>query len=120
MTRAEALRRTTAGIGVAVGLGALVAPARLLRLYGVNPNELGGAGELGWRLFAVRNLFVGGAALGGNHTARAMVLPVQAADQALFVHALRTGSVPARAGIGAMATSGVIVALELAARRAGG
>ena len=120
MRRADALQRTTAGIALAVGIGALVAPRKLLGVYGVAPGEVGGAGELGWRLFAVRNLFVGGAALGGNPTARAMVLPVQAADQALFLHALRTGSVPARAAIGAMATSGVIVALELAARRAGG
>jgi hypothetical protein len=115
---AETLRRATAGLALAVGAGAVLAPARLLSVYGVEPGALGGVGALGWRLFGVRNLFVGGAAWCGDATARAMIPPVQAADQALFAHALRTSSVPAAAAIGAMATSGLIVALELAARRA--
>ena len=117
--KAEALHRTTAGIALAVGIGAALAPARLLQVYGVDPDEMGGPGALGWRLFAVRNLAVGLAAMGGNRTARDMILPVQAADQLVFAHAYRSAAVPRAAALGAMATSGVIVALELAARRQG-
>lgn len=40
----ETLRRATAGTALAVGAGAVLAPARLLCVYGVEPGALGGVG----------------------------------------------------------------------------
>ena len=102
-----------------VGLGFALAPRRLSRLYGLPPSELTGASDFAWRLFAARNLVVGGAALTGSATARRAILPVQLVDQTVFLHALATGSVPRRTAVMGMATSGVIVAACLTARRNG-
>jgi hypothetical protein len=66
----------------------------------------------------VRTAVIGAAALRGDERARAAFLPVQIADQAVFAHALRTRAVPPRAAVMAMAASGVIIALDLATRRA--
>ena len=115
---AEHLETAAAGIATAVGVAAALSPALLLRLFGVPAREVTGAAAFGWRLFAVRNLFVGIAGLRGDARARALILPVQLADQVVFQHAYRTRSVPRRAAGGAMAVSGVLIALTAAAQRA--
>lgn len=101
-----------------VGLGFALAPRRLGRLYGLPPHELAGASDFAWRLFAARNLVVGGAALAGSQAARRTILPVQIVDQTIFLHALATRSVPPRTAAMGMATSAAIVVACLAASRA--
>jgi len=112
----ERLWRTVAVLALAVGIGFAVAPTRLGRLFGLPPGAMTGAATLGWQLFAVRNLVVGGAALRGSDAARRAILPVQLLDQAVFVHAGVTRSVPRPTALLAMATSGLIIAICLAAR----
>lgn len=114
--RAETLHRVPASIGIAVGLGAALAPRTLLRLYGVDPDEMTGAGVFGWRLFAGRNLVLGCAGVAGVRSARDAILVIQAADQLVFLHAYRTRSIPRATAALAMATSGVVVLADLAAR----
>lgn len=114
----ESLEMTAAAVATAVGVAAALSPRLLLRLFGVPPAEVTGAAAFGWRLFAVRNLFVGGAALRGDRAARDLILPVQLVDQLVFQHAYRTRSVPRRASALAMAVSGGLIALTGAARRA--
>ena len=112
------MRRTEAIIALLVAAAATASPRLMLRVFGIAPREVTGAAALGWRLFGVRTAAIGAAALRGDERAQAVFLPVQIADQAVFAHALRTRAVPRRAAVMAMATSGVIVALDLAARRA--
>lgn len=118
-TSDERLRLTAAGIAAVVGASAIVSPRLLLRPFGIDPGEVTGPASLGWRLFGVRTLATGAAAAAGDPTARASILPIQVADQLVFASALRSGSVPARAASLAIATSGVIIAAELAARLLG-
>lgn len=108
-------RRAQAVLALAVGAAATASPVTLLRPFGLR--DVDGAAALGWRLFGVRTAGIAAASLRGSRTAQAAFLPVQLADQAVFAHALRTGAVPPRAAIMAMATSGVIIALDVAARR---
>lgn len=104
-------RWTAAGLLAAlVGAAAVVRPAALTAAYGLPPAT--GPSALAWRLFGVRTLAVGVGVLRGEPAARAVVLPVQLLDQAVFVHALARGSVPRRAGALAMATSAVLVGLS--------
>jgi hypothetical protein len=114
----ETLRRAEAGIGLAVGTAATVSPRTTLRLFGISADAVTGAAALGWRMFGIRTALISGAALRGDQSARNLFLPVQAADQAVFLHAHRSKSVPRRASLMAIATSGAIVALDLLARRA--
>ena len=100
-----------------IGLGFALAPRRLARLYGLPVDERTGASDFAWRLFTARNLVVGGAALAGS-AARQLILLVQVVDQAVFLHALATGTVPRRTALSAIATSAAIIVACLAARRA--
>lgn len=102
---------------VGFGFGFALAPRRIARLYGLPVDELTGASDFAWRLFAARNLVVGGAALAGS-AVRQLILPVQVVDQAIFLHALATGTVPRRTALSAIATSATIIVACLAARRA--
>ncbi len=115
----EALQRGFGAIGWSIGAFAALAPRAFLRVYGMRDRDITGTAEFGWRLFGVRNLVISTAALRGDASARAAFLPVQIADQAVFAHALVTGSVPRRSALLAMGTSGAIIALDVAARRAG-
>lgn len=106
-------RWTAAGaVASAVGAAALVSPAALARVFGLPPSSGQGGAALGWRLFGVRTLVVGGAVLSGDPSARRAVLPVQLLDQAVFAHALATRAVPRRSGVLAVATSAVLIALS--------
>ena len=115
---AEQLWRTAALLALGVGTGSAVAPAPLLRVFGVRTEDLTGTGVLGWRLFGVRTAYVAGAALSGSTWARRAILPVQVADQVAFLVALVDRSVPRRAVALAMATSGILVLCSLGAHRA--
>lgn len=92
------------------GVGALLAPKVLVRLYGMDPVQMTGVSEFGWRLFAVRNVVIGGAALAGSQPARDVTLAIQAPDQFVFWHAFRTRSIPRPTAVLAMLTSGLVAA----------
>ncbi len=46
--------RGMAAIGATVAAGAGLAQRSFLRLFGIDPRDVTGAGAFGWRLFAVR------------------------------------------------------------------
>lgn len=108
-----------AAIGGTVALGSAVAPKAFLRPFGIPAEDVTGAAEFGWRLFAVRTAYLSALAARGDEAARAAFLPVQVLDQVVFWHAFARRSVPRRAAVLAAAASGAIVALDLQ-RRAGG
>lgn len=110
------LDRLAGGIGLIIGVGALLFPRLLLRAYGVDPRELTGAGLLGWRLFAIRNIAIGSAAVGGHRRAQDTVLAIQAPDIALFAHCYHTESIPRPVAAKAIASASLVAGLGLAAR----
>lgn len=117
--RSEAVWVGVSAGAFAVGLGFALAPRRLARFYGIPAEAVTGATDFAFRLFAARNLVVGGAAAAGSDAARRMILPVQIVDQAIFLHAAMAGSVPRRTALMAMATSAAIIAACLVASEAG-
>lgn len=116
----ERVARGMAAIAGAVAVGSAVSPRALLGVFGVPTEQVTGAAAFGWRLFAVRTAVLSGLAWRGDATARRAFLPVQALDQVVFWHAYATRSVPRRTALLAAGTSAVIVALDVARRRAGG
>lgn len=108
-----------ATIGLTVGVAAAVAPFRLQRVFGVPRDQITAAGHFGWRLFAMRNLYLGGLAFAGERSAVAAFLPVQLLDQTVFWHAFATRSVPRRTSTLAAAASGLIISADLVRRRGG-
>ncbi len=116
--RAEGYARAAAGTALAIGVGALLAPRALVRLYGMDPAEMTGVGAFGWRLFAVRNIVLGGAALAGHPAARDVTLFIQAPDQLVFAHAFRTRSIPRPTAALAMLTSALVAWASAKARTA--
>jgi hypothetical protein len=111
------LNRIIAAIEIAIGTGAVLAPQKLVAVYGVPSGELTGIGAFGMRLFGIRNLLTGLSAASGSQYARDYTLAVQAPDIAMFAHAFKTGYVPRRAAAGALATAGLVTGLALTARR---
>jgi hypothetical protein len=111
------LHRTIVGIEGAIGVGAILAPEKLVALYGVPSGEVTGIAAFGMRLFGIRNLAVALANAGGQQWARDFTLAIQAPDIAMFAHAYKTGYVPKQAAAGALATAGLVTALSLAAKR---
>jgi hypothetical protein len=111
------LQRSVVAIETAIGVGAIVAPDKLIAAYGLEPSELNGIGKFGFRLFGIRNLCVALANAAGQPWASDFTLYVQAPDIAMFAHAYKTGYVPKQAAAGALATAGLVTALSLAARR---
>jgi len=111
----EQLYRSAAAIGLLVGIGSLLFPKALLRIYGVT-EEPSGIGLLGWRLFAVRNIWVGSQALNGSQAARDTVLAVQPPDILVFWHSYRAGHVPLPATIAATCTASAVLAISCLAR----
>ena len=114
---AVAAERAMATIGLTVGIAAAVAPTQLQRFFGVPSDRITAAGDFGWRLFAVRNLYLSGLALAGERSAIAAFLPVQLLDQMVFWHAFATHSVPRRTSTLAAAASGMIISVDLVRRR---
>jgi hypothetical protein len=113
--QSEQLYRTAGAIGLLVGIGALLLPERLIRLYGVS-EELGGPGVFGWRLFGIRNISIGSQALAGNQAARDTVLAVQPPDILMFWHSYRAGLIPLPAAIAATCTASAVLAISCIAR----
>ena len=111
------LTRAIVGIESAIGIGAIVAPDKLIAAYGMSPSEMNGIGAFAMRLFGIRNLAVAIATARGEKWARDFTLAIQAPDAAMFAHAYKTGYVPKQAAAGALATAGIVTALALAARR---
>lgn len=105
-----------AAIGATVSIASALAPRPFLRLFGVPPAEVTGAGVLGWRLFAARTAYISALAFGGNPTARDAFLPLQLIDQVVFWQAFQTRSIPRRGAVLAAAVSGVIIVLDLKRR----
>lgn len=105
------------GIESAIGLGAILAPEKLVALYGVPASEVTGIAAFGMRLFGIRNLAVGLANARGARWAKDFTLAIQAPDIAMFAHAYKSGYVPKQAAAGALATAGLVTALSLAARK---
>lgn len=113
----EEAARCMATIGAVVSTGVAVSPRTFLRPFGIQAEEVTGAGALGWRLFAARTGYLSARALAGDGAARESFLPIQLLDQGIFWHAFATRSVPRRAAAMAAATSGAIVALDSIRRR---
>jgi hypothetical protein len=105
-----------AAISGGAALGSALSPRTFLRLFGIAPDEVTGAAEFGWRLFAVRTGYLGVLAARGNVVAQEAFLPVQFLDQAVFWHAFATRSVPRRAALLAATASGAIIVLDLRRR----
>lgn len=114
----ERAARTMAAIGGGVAVGSALAPRAFLRGFGIDRGEVTGAAVFGWRLFATRTAYLSVLAWRGDTAARDAFLPLQALDQVVFWNAYRERSVPRRAAVLAAATSGAIVALDVARRRA--
>ena len=104
-------------VGGAVGIAAAVSPRLLQRTFGIPEDAIKGAGQLGWRLFAARNLYLSARALRGDQVAIDAFGHLQALDQVVFWHAFATRSVPRVTSLLAAATSGVIVGLDVHRRR---
>ena len=104
-------------LGVAAGLG--LAPRPILRLFGIDREDVSPTAVLAWRLFAIRNVAVSIPALRGDAGARDLFLPVQLADQVAWWEMHRRGALSARATIMAATASGAIIALDLRRRLRG-
>lgn len=104
-------------VGGTVGLAAAVSPRLLQRTFGVPADEITGAGQLGWRLFAARNLYLTARAVQGDDAAVNAFGHLQALDQVVFWHAFATRSVPRVTSVLAATTSAAIVGLDLHRRR---
>ncbi|MDQ3411500.1 MAG: hypothetical protein M3509_05220 [Chloroflexota bacterium] len=117
--RSEALWRGVAVAALLVGIGFALAPKRFVRLFSLPADGMTGTAALGWRLFAIRNVVIGGAVLAGSVPARRVVLLTRLLDQLVFLHALVTKSVPRRSAVLAMATSASIIGMSAIASRQG-
>jgi hypothetical protein len=109
-------QRAIVAIEAAIGVGAIVAPDKLIAAYGMSPKEMNGIGAFAMRLFGIRNVAVALANARGERWAKDFTLAIQAPDIAMFAHALKSGYVPKTAAVGALATAGLVTALSLAAR----
>ncbi len=112
----ELIYRGVAAFASLIGIGALFAPKLLVKLYGADPAEVTGIGAMGWRLFAVRQLWIAGLALSGDQRSRDAVLLAQGPDLAIFAHCYRTRSIPRVTSAMAMLSAGMVATLSALAR----
>lgn len=91
---------------------AAIAPGLLQRSFGIPANEITGSNRFGWRLFAVRNLYLTSRALEGDAVAIEAFGRLQVLDHVVFWHAFAQRSVPRRTAVLAAATSAAIVGLD--------
>jgi hypothetical protein len=110
------INKTIVAIEAFIGVGAVVAPDKLVALYGVPAKDMNGIATFGMRLFGIRNLAVAVANAAGKQWARDFTLAIQAPDIAMFAHAFKDGYVPKQAAVGALATAGLVTGLALAGR----
>lgn len=100
-------------LGGGVGVAAALSPSLLQRTFGVPAGDITGSNQLGWRLFAARNLYLTARAARADSTAIAAFGQLQVLDQAVFWHAFATRSVPRRTAVLAATTSALIIGLDL-------
>ncbi len=112
----ETIYRVVAGFALLIGLGALFAPRALVRIYGADPDEITGIGAMGWRLFAIRQLWTAGLAISGDRQARDSILLIQPPDLAIFAHCYRTRSIPRPTSVMAMISAVAVMVLSAIAR----
>lgn len=100
-------------IATTVGVMALLSPGRLMRAYGAaEPDDVG---AVGWRLFGVRNVAIGGAMLAGRPWALRLAAPVQVPDALVFLQGMREGAMPRWSGMLALGTAAAVASLGLRA-----
>ena len=92
--RPETVARLVAAFALLIGIGALISPRTLVRLYGADPGGITGIGSLGWKLFAIRNIGTSCLALTGSRDARALIVALQVPDFILFASCWRDRSIP--------------------------
>lgn len=114
----ETTYRVAAAIGMLVGIAAIISPSVLVRAYGVQ-QEQNGIGGLGWRLFAVRNIYTAARALAGDQTARDAVMYMQPADIAVFLYSYRAGHLPLVTTVLAIASASAVLISSAIAKSAG-
>lgn len=114
---ATTAQRTIVALEGAIGIGATLAPDKLIAAYGMKPEDLNGIGAFAFRLFGIRNVAVAVANARGEQWASDLTLQLQLPDALMFAHAFRTGYVPKQAAAGALATAGLITALSFVAKR---
>ncbi|HKJ36652.1 MAG TPA: hypothetical protein VKA36_08810 [Solirubrobacterales bacterium] len=113
---AETLYRVAGTIGLLVGVGALISPGLLTRLYGVK-EEQNDIGAFGWRLFAIRNIYTSSRALLGDQGARDAVMLMQPPDMAVFILSYRAGRLPGLTTVLALISAAAVLAASAFARR---
>lgn len=113
--QSEQLYKGAAGVAFFIGIGALLFPKTLLKVYGVK-EPLSGPGVFGWRLFALRNIWTGGRALTGDPAAREMIMLLQPPDIALFLKSYRDGDIPLITTIMACITASSVMIVSAIAR----
>ena len=106
--RPEAVARLVAAFALLIGVGALISPRTLVRLYGADPDGITGIGSLGWRLFAIRNIGTSCAALAGSAEARSMIVALQIPDFILFAACWHNRSIPRLTSGMAMLSAGSV------------
>ncbi len=110
-SKGTTLSRLAAGISVDVGILTTLTPTFAMRLYQVPEEQATGAARFGLRLFGVRNVMIGGAALAGNEQAKTAVLAMQVPDQLIMWHALLAGYIPRKTALLALMTSTAVLSL---------
>lgn len=105
--------RITGTFAFVVGVVAVVAPRRALRLLGVS--DVSGAGVLGWRLFGIRNIGLAILIHVGRPGMRRFALVTQLPDSLSFVAAGRTGRLNVPATVFCLTGSGFVTTMCLAA-----
>jgi hypothetical protein len=118
--RSDAARLALAAIRIFNGGTALFAPGVFAARTGVRPS-MDGPVLYPWRMFGVRTLLVGCDLLTRNEEVRRHALRVavvvHASDTAAAVAAFRSGQVPRRTAVPAVAISALNTVLAIVARR---
>ncbi len=116
----ERARRILALIRLVNGLAALLAPARLVRMFGLDP-EANGAAIYALRLFGIRTVILGIQLLRSEGEALdeavKYALPIHASDAASAAIAGVRGELPRRAAVTGTIISSINTALAAFARR---
>ncbi len=110
---ASHIDRITGVFAFAVGVIAVVAPRRGLRLLAVR--DVPGAAVLGWRLFGIRNIGLSALIMAGRPGMRRFALLVQAPDSLSFAAAGRSGALNVPATAFCLSASGFVTTMCLAA-----
>lgn len=105
-----------ATVGILASVTSTLAPRLMMRIVGIDPDQLTPSAILAWRLFAARTGAICLLAVRGNETAQDLFLPIQALDQLSWWELYRRGQLSIRSTLTLTALSGVIVGLGLRRR----